>query len=470
VQNERIFEQKCEGTIDDAMSALKTDTIAAIATPPGRSALAVIRISGPDAFSVADFALAHPRPTAFYTTRTLHRASVLDNTDTVDDVLVAVFHAPNSFTGEDTVEISCHGGNIAVRLTLEILLRSGARLADPGEFTLRAYLNGKLDLAQAEAVIDTIDARTDTALRLANSQKRGDLSRAVEHIRERLVGILVRVEATIDFPEDVGEFPVGWYLDEAHSLERELSKLIDSAGHGILLREGISVVLAGAPNSGKSSLLNALLRTDRAIVTAIPGTTRDVIEESIEIAGIPVRLSDTAGLRETDDEVEQIGVERTHAALDSADIIIEVRDITLHDASQAGCIDIQSGTPRILVYNKCDLADTALNISDSDAVILSAKTGAGLDKLESAIIDIALGGSKIDQNSDIQVTHRRHKIALETARDALVRGIELVGRSEPIDLISIEISAALAAVGQITGASAPDEIVNEIFHRFCIGK
>ena len=449
------------------MNALQTDTIAALATPLGRSSVAMFRVSGPDAFAICDRLLDHRHPTQRYSTQTLHRALVVDGPDTVDDVLVAVFHQPRSYTGEDVVEITCHGGGVPIRRILALLLAGGARLAEPGEFTLRAYLNGKLDLAQAEAVCDTIDARTDVAFKLAQAQRTGAISKAAGGIRDALLGIVARVEATIDFPEDVGEFPKEWCARELSTIASELDRLIATADRGMLYREGISVVLAGKPNAGKSSLLNALLRADRAIVTPIPGTTRDVIEESIAIRGIPVRLSDTAGLRESDDEIERLGVARSHEMIGAADVVLLVRDISDPDRSSE-CV--LGRAPVIVVWNKIDLAPGFASPAGDSAV--SALTGAGIEALEDRIAETVLRGAGEESTGTdgAVVTHSRHKQALVQAREAIARAQAVAAANEPLDFLSIELQSALSSIGLITGETAPQEIVNEIFHKFCIGK
>ena len=444
---------------------MRTDTIAAPATPPGRSSVAMLRVSGPDAFLVADRILRQRRSSCRdYATHTLHRASIVDGSDTVDDVLVAVFLCPRSYTGEDTVEITCHGGPIPVRRTMALLLRSGARMADPGEFTLRAFLNGKLDLAQAEAVNDTISARSDEAFRLAQAQQSGRLSAAVGALRDRLIGVTARIEATIDFPEDVGEFPVPWCQVELAEVRQALLRLIASAGRGMLIRDGVTVVLAGAPNAGKSSLLNALLRSDRAIVTDTPGTTRDSIEESVTIRGIPVRLVDTAGLRDARDEAERLGVERARGHLAAADIVLDVRDATQPLRDQA----VATGARRIVVWNKIDLAPSP-PLGRGEAAV-SALTGQGIEDLESAIADTALSGAPEITDDSATVTHARHLHALEAAAQAVTRAEQTLDAGMPLDFLSIEAQSALSSLGLITGQTAPQQIVDEIFHRFCIGK
>jgi tRNA modification GTPase len=453
------------------MNAIRTDTIAAPATPPGRSSVAMFRISGPSAFSLCNRILKQRKLTQDYSTQTIHRALIVDGTDTVDDVLVAVYHDPRSYTGEDVVEITCHGGSVPIRRIMGLLLSNGARHAEPGEFTLRAYLNGKLDLAQAEAVCDLIDARTDTAFRLAQAQQQGGLSAEAKALRDILLGVVVQIEATIDFPEDVGEFPAEQCLAELAGVAERLDRLIATADRGMLYREGISVVLAGRPNSGKSSLLNALLRADRAIVTPIAGTTRDVIEESISIRGIHVRLSDTAGLRESADEVERLGVARTHERVGSADIVLVVRDVTEPSKPGDECERLSGSAPRITVWNKIDLMPGHRVVAGGMPV--SALTGEGIPELEDRIADTAigaLGDEPAESSAGSVVTHARHKHALVEARQALDRAQIALTQEQPLDFLSIEVQCALSAIGLITGQTAPQEIVNEIFHRFCIGK
>ena len=337
------------------------DTICALATPPGTGGLGVIRLSGPRAFAVADAVTERPKnaPCHTYAGHTLHRAHVTDaQGETVDDVLLAVFHGPRSYTGEDVVEISGHGGPVPMRRVLSCLLAGGARLAGPGEFTQRAYLNGKMDLAQAEAVGDAIAAGTEEAHRLARRQGEGRLSAAVLSIRDRLLGVLARIEAGIDFPEDVGELDTEFCATELCEADSEIAALLATADRGILYREGLTLVLAGRPNVGKSSLLNALLRTARAIVTPIPGTTRDVIEETLNLRGIPLRAMDTAGLRETEDEVEKIGVQRTRETITSADFVLLVLDASVGETPEDAALRAMlADRPHLVVWNKWDLVE-----------------------------------------------------------------------------------------------------------------
>jgi len=447
------------------------DTICALATPPGSGGLGVIRVSGPAAFAIVDRATWRPNhtPCAGWAGYTLHRADIVHPTgEVIDDVLLAVFHAPRSYTGEDVVEISAHGGPVPLRQILGRLMQCGARPARPGEFTQRAFLNGKMDLAQAEAVGDIIAAQTEQAHRLARRQSEGRLSLAVAQIREIVLGVLARIEASIDFPEDVGELDADACQSDLSLAERQVGALLATADQGILYREGLKVVLAGRPNVGKSSLLNALLRADRAIVTPVPGTTRDVIEETLNLRGIPLRAVDTAGLRETEDEVERIGVARTRESLADADIALLVLDATAGETDEDAALRaILAGRPHILVWNKWDLKPGS--DPPAEGVVVSAATGWNLVALEDALADLALGGRAAD-TEDTFVTHARHKRALQSALARLADARNTLAAALPADFVSIDVRSALDALGEITGETATEDVISEIFSRFCIGK
>ncbi len=455
------------------MPSHSEDTICALATPPGVGGIGVIRVSGPQAFAVTDAVTRRPRntPCASYKGHTLHRAHVVAaNGDTIDDVLLAVFHAPRSYTGEDVVEISGHGGPVPLRGILARLLQSGARLARPGEFTQRAFLNGRMDLAQAEAVGDIIAAQTEEAHRLARRQGEGRLSREVRGIRDIALGVLARIEASIDFPEDVGELDADLCAGELARAEAGTEALLQTAERGILYRQGLKLVLAGRPNVGKSSLLNALLRAARAIVTPIPGTTRDVIEETLNLRGIPIRAMDTAGLRETEDLVERLGVERTRQSIAEADFVLIVLDATLGETLEEAQLRADvSGRPHLVVWNKWDLA--AGRPLPSEGIPVSAATGWNIDALEDAISDAVTGGTAAPSQAEVAVvTHARHRRALEDARTALAQAQATLAASLPADFISVDVRGALTALGEITGETATEDIIGEIFSRFCIGK
>jgi len=424
----------------------------------------VIRVSGTAAFALSDRILKQRRSLNKYQGHTIHRAVVIDGDQEVDDVLVSVFHAPNSFTGEDTVEISCHGGRIPVSKTLELLIRVGCRAADPGEFTRRAYFNQKLDLAQAEAVCDLINAQTDQAYRQALAMRNGHLSRVVEESRAILLGVLARIEASIDFPEDVGELDFTICLTDIDAVRKLLNPLIESAHRGILIREGAQVVLAGQPNAGKSSLMNALLRTDRAIVTDVPGTTRDTLEERINIGGIAVRLWDTAGLRNTTDLVESLGVGRSRSAIEFADLVVLVVDSTFGIRPEDSELISQIDSRRLLVvWNKCDLAPHG-------DLRVSAKDGTGIDALEQAIAHRLFSGGNVSAADTATISHVHQRDAVQRALDSLTNADSTITQGLPADFLSIDIRSALSALGELTGQTATDDIINEIFSKFCIGK
>ena len=450
------------------MKSFAEETICAPATPPGTGGIGVIRVSGPEAFAVVD-AVSRRGSCGEFAGHTLHRSAIVDaNGAIIDDVLLAVFHAPRSYTGEDVVEISAHGSPLILGQILARLLDIGARPARPGEFTQRAFLNGKMDLAQAEAVGDLIAAQTHLAQRLARRQSAGGLSRAVTEIRSGVLAVLAQIEASIDFPEEVGELNSFQCEVELAQTRRRIADLLATADGGILTREGIGVVLAGRPNVGKSSLMNALLRTDRAIVTAVPGTTRDVLEETLSLSGIAMRISDTAGLRETDDEVERIGVARTRASIDTADVVLLVLDSasgeTVEDAAlREGLAD----RPHLLVWNKWDLsAQAAL---PAGGVAVSALMGWNLPALEAAIVQQALGGTAEIFESAL-VTHARHKHALQSASDQIDQARHSLASGLPADFASIDLRGALVSLGTITGETATEDVIAEIFSRFCIGK
>ncbi len=447
------------------------DTICALATPPGRAGLGVIRVSGPQAFAILDAVTWRPNhtPCGKFAGHTLHRADVVQpGGEVIDDVLLAVFHGPRSYTGEDVVEISAHGGTVPLGQILARLLQAGARAARPGEFTQRAFLGGKMDLAQAEAVGDLIAARTEEAYRLARRQSEGRLSRAVGEVRDGVLGVLARIEAVIDFPEDVGEMDAEAAGRELAAADRQVAALLATAGRGILYREGLQVVLAGRPNVGKSSLLNALLRTDRAIVTPTPGTTRDVIEETFSLRGLPLRLVDTAGLRETDDSVEQAGVARTRTSLDAADITLVVLDASQGETAEDSALRASlADRPHLLVWNKWDLKPGA--DPPAEGVVVSAATGWNLAALEDALVVLALGDRGMEAEGTF-VTHARHRQALESARTRLGQARATLAAGLPADFVSIDLRGALDALGEITGETAAEDVIAEIFSRFCIGK
>lgn len=457
------------------------DTIAAIATPIGSAGIGVIRISGPKAVEVASNVFKSGSVFDF-PSHTAHHGTLINPTtqEPIDDVVLTAFRSPKSYTGEDVVEISCHGGSAILKSALGVILDSGARLAEPGEFTQRAFLNGKIDLAQAEAVNDLIRARTDGARKVALRQLSGTLSEKVRNINSGILGVIAAIEAAIDFPEDVEEPAGEWITSEIVTAQKSVDELIFSFGRGRIYREGLRVVIAGNVNVGKSSLLNALLRHARAIVTPIPGTTRDVIEESLEISGIPVVAIDTAGLRATDDPVEMIGVELTQKSLETADIILLVLDVSQNISDE----DIQllsqvMDKHVIVVLNKIDLLaepSTILKVEgavrtiaqDIQIVQTCASSEIGIDVLEDTIAGLATS-SEISTES-VLVTNARHQQSLESASMSLRQALTTIENREPIDLLSIDLLAARNSLGLITGETASEDLIDRIFSEFCIGK
>jgi len=454
---------------------LPMDTIAAISTPIGSGGIGVVRISGPTALELAARVF-RPDPSSLPSHTARHGALVRpDSGDELDDAVLTVFRAPKSYTGEDVVEISCHGGIVTVRAALQAVLDAGARLAEPGEFTQRAFLNGKLDLAQAEAVNDLIRARTDDARKVALRQLDGALSATVSSIRSRILGVIAAVEAAIDFPDDVAEPDPAWLRGEIATASESMDALRASFGAGRIYREGLRVVIVGRVNVGKSSLLNALLRHARAIVTPVPGTTRDLIEESLEIHGIPIVAIDTAGLRATDDPVEKIGVDLAHRSIESADVILLVIDASqgLH-AEDTALLARLSGCHVILVLNKIDLATpsplTGEGRGEGEVSIVrtSATTSQGIEELESSIAQIA-GASEMGGDG-VVVSNIRHGEALKSASESLCHALVTLDGDQPIDLLSGDLAAAHGLLGLITGETATEDLLDRIFGEFCIGK
>lgn len=441
--------------------SLSSDTIAAIATPPGEGAIAMIRISGPDAMGIVSriFKSAGKPPIPRRTTF----GKIHDGEEILDQVLVTIFQAPASFTGEDMAEITCHGGILLAARILETVLRSGARTAEAGEFSQRAFFNGKIDLTRAEAIMDIIRARTAPALRAAALQLEGRLGQEIIALRDTVLEVVAHLEAWIDFPEEGIDPATGrLLLSKINTALKRSEQLLSMADEGRVLREGVRVAIAGLPNAGKSSLLNRLLGMDRAIVSEIPGTTRDTIEESACLRGVLFPLTDTAGLRDTNDPVEREGVARSTRAMDSADLVLHV-----FDASSES-----SPTPlherEILVANKCDLlpADSS---RFSNAIPVSSLTGQGFEALIDAMTN-ACGAHHISAGDSLAAINARHKALLESTAAALLAAADLVKKNAPPELAAVELRSALDALGRIVGATDTEDILGEIFSRFCIGK
>ena len=442
------------------------DTLAALSTPSGTGAVAVLRVSGPDAAQVAARVFKGPRLTP---RRALFGSVMAADGSALDEVLLTYFAGPASYTGEDTIEISCHGGVLVTRRVLERLLQAGARAAGPGEFTQRAFLNGKLDLTQAEAVMDVISAQTDRALQAANRQLDGALGRTILTLRDELLGILAHVEAYIDFPEEDIDPDTGTALrDRMASLLARLEALLATADQGRLLREGVRTVLAGAPNAGKSSLLNRLLGFERAIVSEQPGTTRDTIEEVINLQGFPLRLIDTAGLRQaTADTIEQAGMARTHSQLAEADLIVEIVDASQPPGDRL--VLPESATARhVLVLHKSDLPLHPA-WQGSDGVPVSSRTGEGLAALADRLIAVITAGGNAFEQSEVAV-NARHQACLERARTSLTAAMAEFASGSSVEFTALELRLALEALGDVIGRVDVEDLLGVIFSQFCIGK
>ena len=452
------------------------DTIAAISTPLGEGGIGIVRLSGPDSREIpsALFMLAGDQSTDALRPRRLTLGHIADPTtgQLIDEVLVSYMPAPHTYTRQDIVEINCHGGIVSTRRVLELCLARGARLAGPGEFTLRAFVNGRIDLAQAEAILDVIRSRTDAGLQVAVSQLAGRLSSRVRAARDLLLQVQAHVVASIDFPEDeIPSIDVTNILEQVHT---SLAGLLKVADRGMVYRQGVRTALIGRPNVGKSSLLNALLRTNRAIVTSIPGTTRDTVEETLNLQGIPIVLVDTAGL-ESDprDPIEQMGIERSRAALQQADLVLAVLDgnAPLEPADHE-MLDLLEEKSALIIVNKSDLdlvLDRRQLPSHLPQVVVSAETGEGLPLVEEAIIDMILGGD-VSARDDVLVSNPRHKAALSIALESVSTALEGARAGTPVDFISIDLAEALDSLGEITGETADEELLDRIFAEFCIGK
>lgn len=457
------------------------DTIAAISTPIGEGGIGIVRMSGPEAHAILQKLFVKGKPANIqYPISNIQRPNYLlyghiidpETSEVIDEVLVSYMKAPRTYTRQDVAEINCHGGIAPLRRTLELCLRQGARLASPGEFTLRAFINGRIDLAQAEAVLDIVRAKTEAGLRVAVGQLEGRLSEQVRSVRRRLVDVLAYLEATIDFEED--EIPEQDIAPDLEEVRRQLEKLLAHADRGIIYRQGIRTAIVGRPNVGKSSLLNALLRTSRAIVTPIPGTTRDTLEETLNLQGIPLVLVDTAGIvAETEDVIEQLGIERSRSALAQADLALLVVDgsepLTEADRQIAG---LAAGKTAILVVNKIDLPRAVGDfdiLTEATQVEISALTGEGLEELEGAIVEVVFSGQVLASDEPL-VSSPRHKDILKRALDHLASAREAHAGGMPADFVAIDLTSAVNALGEITGETVTEDLLETIFSEFCVGK
>ena len=454
-------------------------TIAAISTAMSASGIGIVRISGEDAMNVIAkiYRSKNGRKNIKEVkTHTIHYGYIYDGDETVDEVLVMVMRGPKTYTGEDTVEIDCHGGVYAMKRVLETVLKNGAQVAEPGEFTKRAFLNGRLDLSQAEAVMDVIQAKSEVALKSSVEQLKGSVLRAVKEIRGKLLHHIAYIETALDDPEhfDLEGYPQE-LLEVAEEQKKKVQKLLSSADDGKMIQEGIRTVILGKPNAGKSSLLNFLVGEDRAIVTEIAGTTRDTLEEYISLHGISLRIIDTAGIRETEDVVEKIGVEKARQMAEKADLILYVVDSSRPlDENDQEIMELLRGRKNIVIYNKTDLA-SAVDMGSlrektgSQVIPVSVVEETGIEDLEKSIREMFFQG-EISFDDEVYITNARHKTALEEAEKSLEMVTESIEAGMPEDFFSIDLMGAYEALGKILGESLGEDLVNEIFSKFCVGK
>ncbi|RBP36689.1 tRNA uridine-5-carboxymethylaminomethyl(34) synthesis GTPase MnmE [Garciella nitratireducens] len=457
------------------------DTIAAISTAPGEAGIGIVRMSGSEAFEITQkiFQSSSGKSFSELRNRGIHHGFIIDpkTHEKMDEVLVSKMKAPHTYTTEDVVEVNCHGGMIAVRRILELLLRNGARLAEPGEFTKRAFLNGRMDLSQAEAVIDLIRAKTDKGMDIALEQLEGSLSHKVQEMRESIIHMLAHIEASIDYPEyDIEEVTYDTLLKDAKQIKEKIEKLLETSDTGKILREGLNTVIIGKPNVGKSSLLNALVKEGRAIVTDVPGTTRDIIEEYINIRGVPLKIIDTAGIRETEDVVEKIGVDKSRELIEKSDLILFLLDVSKELSKEDELlIDLVQNKKAIILFNKIDL-DPKVSIEKlkdkfpkKSIIEISALKGEGVERLQNEIVQMVYGG-RVSIEKDGLVSNVRHKNLLEKALNSITITIDTIQQGLPLELISVDLKDCWDYLGQVTGDTVSEDIIDQIFSNFCIGK
>ena len=455
------------------------DTIAAISTGMTNSGIGIVRISGEEAFNIIDKIYKGKEVLSKAQTHTIHYGYIVDEKETVDEVLVMLMRAPRTFTGEDTVEINCHGGTYVVKRVLETVIKYGARPAEPGEFTKRAFLNGKMDLSQAEAVIDVINSKSEYALQSSISQLKGSVKNRIDDIRKRIVYHTAFIETALDDPEHIDIDGYGEQLKVVvEEIIKELNELIDSSDSGRIMKEGIQTVIVGKPNAGKSSLLNVLAGKERAIVTDIEGTTRDVLEEQIRLKDLTLNMIDTAGIRKTDDIIEKIGVDKAKEYVGLADLIIYVVDASRElDSNDKEIIELIKGRNTIILLNKSDLntVTTKETLLDYDIdenvpmIDISAKKEHGIEEFEAELEKMFLKGD-VSFNDEVFITNVRHKTALIDALSSMKKVIQSIEDQMPEDFFSIDLMDAYETLGSITGQTIGEDLVNEIFSKFCMGK
>ncbi|EKW99641.1 tRNA uridine-5-carboxymethylaminomethyl(34) synthesis GTPase MnmE [Ligilactobacillus saerimneri] len=462
------------------MEITEFDTIAAISTPPGEGAISIVRMSGENAVKIATKVF-QGKDLTQVASHTINYGHIIDPASRreIDEVMVSVLRGPKTYTREDIIEINCHGGIVSTNEILQLLLQNGARLAEPGEFTKRAFLHGRIDLTQAESVMDLIRAKTDRSMKVALNQLDGNLAHLINNLRQDILDVLAQVEVNIDYPEydDVETLTTKMLKEKALAVRDRIKQLEQTAKQGKILREGLATAIVGRPNVGKSSLLNHLLHEDKAIVTDIAGTTRDVIEEYVNVRGVPLKLIDTAGIRETDDKVEKIGVERSRQAIDQADLVMLLLNASEPlTAEDQELLAATADKKRIVVLNKTDLpqqldqAELQTYLKPAEEVIaLSVLANAGIDQLEEQIAKLFFGGIENSQTTVI-VTNARHVALLNKAEQSLTAVLQGIEAGMPVDLCQIDMTAAWDSLGEITGDSYQDELLDQLFSQFCLGK
>ena len=456
------------------------DTITSISTPMGEGAIGIVRLSGPQAIEIGDILYKGKKKLSEVETHTINYGHIIDpeTNETVEEVMVSVLRAPKTFTREDIIEINCHGGILTINRILELTMTYGARMAEPGEYTKRAFLNGRIDLSQAEAVMDFIRSKTDRASKVAMNQIEGRLSDLVKKQRQSILEILAQVEVNIDYPEydDVEDATTDFLLEQSKRIKEEINQLLETGAQGKIMREGLSTVIVGRPNVGKSSMLNNLIQDNKAIVTEVAGTTRDVLEEYVNVRGVPLRLVDTAGIRDTEDIVEKIGVERSRKALSEADLILFVlnNNEPLTEDDQT-LFEVIKNEDVIVIINKTDLeqrldvSELREMIGDMPLIQTSMLKQEGIDELEIQIKDLFFGGEV--QNQDMTyVSNSRHISLLKQARQSIQDAIDAAESGIPMDMVQIDLTRTWEILGEILGESASDELIDQLFSQFCLGK
>ncbi|MDN6731255.1 MAG: tRNA uridine-5-carboxymethylaminomethyl(34) synthesis GTPase MnmE [Atopostipes suicloacalis] len=461
--------------------AIDFDTIAAISTPPGEGGIGIVRLSGDEALTIAEKVYKQGKKSlADQPSHTIHYGNIYHpkNGEKIDEVLVTVMREPKTYTREDIVEINTHGGIHVTNQVLQAVLSAGARLAEPGEFTKRAFLNGRIDLSQAEAVMDVIRAKTDRAMHNAISQLDGDLSKLIKNIRQEILETLAQVEVNIDYPEydEVEEMTTKILKEKTLEVKAHLEEILETAKQGKILRDGLATAIIGRPNVGKSSLLNAFVRSDKAIVTSVAGTTRDIVEEYVNVKGVPLKLIDTAGIRDTEDEVERIGVSRSRNAIEEAELVLLIFDqsqkLTEEDLE---LLDLTADKDRLVILNKIDL-EAELNIEkleekleEEKILTISFTENKGIREIEDKIVDLFFTGQTGEKDATY-ISNVRHISLLESAVEALEEVLEGIELGMPVDLVQIDLTRAWNRLGEVTGDAVQDELITQLFSQFCLGK